>query len=178
MSFVSLFDGSGILWPALAVVAAAAATAFLFKATRLRKISAARAKGESLSFSGKVDRLRGRLKNPEWRRYGAVLLAGKALGIVVLFAMIAAGTTLIRTMSGTPLHAQQTAPAAADGAAMPAMPPGTMPAAAAAPPDPYKTTIGGSHQRDQHGLGAARRIPRVRHAGGVHDARSGLLSQS
>ena len=34
------------------------------------------------------------------------------------------------------------------------------------------------HQPGQHRLGSARRVPRVRHAGGLHDARGRLLSKS
>ena len=34
-----------------------------------------------LPFSRKISRLGGRLKDPQWRRYGMVLLAGKVLGV-------------------------------------------------------------------------------------------------
>ena len=42
-----------------------------------------------LSFSGKVMRLRERLRDPEWRRYGSVLLMGKfgAIGLLALAAI-------------------------------------------------------------------------------------------
>ena len=47
-------------------------------------------------LAGRTDyltRLRERLHDPEWRRYGALLLAGKALGVAFLFAALAfAGT--------------------------------------------------------------------------------------
>ena len=39
------------------------------------------ARGERLSFSSKLDRLAGRLKQPEWRRYAKLLFAGKILGM-------------------------------------------------------------------------------------------------
>src|SRR5215831_6976218 len=40
-----------------------------------------------LSFSLKLARLGTRLRDPEWRRYGAVLLAGKLTAIVLLVAV-------------------------------------------------------------------------------------------
>src|SRR4051812_28806132 len=39
---------------------------------------------DGLTFSEKVGRLGLRLKDPQWRRYGATLLAGKVLGLAVL----------------------------------------------------------------------------------------------
>jgi len=54
-------------------------------------------KGESrLSFSSKLSRLGKRLQEPEWRRFGLTLLAGKAIGIVLVFALmlLAYGTVL------------------------------------------------------------------------------------
>lgn len=46
-----------------------------------------------LSLAEKFARLRSRLKQPEWRRYGWLLLAGKAMGvaIVLLFITVASG---------------------------------------------------------------------------------------
>ena len=44
-----------------------------------------------LSFSQKFSRLRVRLGSAKWRRYGMLLLAGKALGILVLFSILATG---------------------------------------------------------------------------------------
>src|SRR5690348_4950682 len=41
-----------------------------------------------LTFQQKVTRLRGRLRDPEWRQYGMVLLAGKALGIALLLSLV------------------------------------------------------------------------------------------
>ena len=83
-----------------------------------------------MTYSEKFSRLATRLRDPQWRRYGMLLLAGKALGIAVLFGMISIGTTLIRSASGTAVHAQQAAPASPEAAATP-------------PPDPYKTATGG-----------------------------------
>src|ERR1700712_5776435 len=39
---------------------------------------------EKSSFSDKISRLRARLRDPEWRRYGSLLLMGKATGIGLL----------------------------------------------------------------------------------------------
>ena len=39
---------------------------------------------ESLSFAEKLSRLSGRLRDQEWRRYGATLLFGKVAGVGVL----------------------------------------------------------------------------------------------
>ncbi len=41
-------------------------------------------RNNKLSVSQKFSRLRERLRDPEWRRYGATVLAGKAAGIVIL----------------------------------------------------------------------------------------------
>ena len=39
---------------------------------------------EKLTFNGKIRRLAARLSTPEWRKYGALLLAGKLAGLAVL----------------------------------------------------------------------------------------------
>ena len=39
---------------------------------------------KKLSFSAKIKRLRSRLRDPEWRRYGTLLLTGKLMGLAVL----------------------------------------------------------------------------------------------
>src|SRR3954465_4959552 len=44
-------------------------------------------KGERLSWAGKVSRLRERMRQPEWRRYGMLVLAGKLIG-VRLFVLV------------------------------------------------------------------------------------------
>src|SRR5579863_10733846 len=47
---------------------------------------------ESLSFSQKLSRLSDRLKQPEWRRYGATVLTGKLAGLgLTLLVMAAVG---------------------------------------------------------------------------------------
>src|SRR6266540_2293984 len=42
-----------------------------------------------LTFSQKISRLRGRLRDREWRRYGWLLLIGKATGVALLIAGVA-----------------------------------------------------------------------------------------
>jgi ammonium transporter, Amt family len=94
-------------------------------------------KGGRLTYPEKFSRLTARLRDPQWRRYGALLLAGKALGIALLFGIIVGGPTLVRDASdlfGTVVHAQQNAPAPAEVATVPP---------AAAPVDHYKTATGG-----------------------------------
>jgi Amt family ammonium transporter len=44
--------------------------------------------GKKLSLSEKVSRLATRLRDPEWRRYGGLLLGGKALGIGLVLLII------------------------------------------------------------------------------------------
>src|SRR6267154_2367246 len=41
-----------------------------------------------LSLSQKLSRLRVRLRNPEWRRYGKALLAGKGIGVALVLLVI------------------------------------------------------------------------------------------
>ena len=61
-----------------------------------------------LSLSQKFSRLAGRLRDPEWRRYGRTLLLGKGLGIAVLLLAITVvsglvfGHDLVHAQSGTP----------------------------------------------------------------------------
>ena len=40
-----------------------------------------------LSFSGKLSRLRDRLRAPEWRKYGQILLLGKLTGVGLIFVL-------------------------------------------------------------------------------------------
>jgi Amt family ammonium transporter len=88
---------------------------------------------QRLSFAEKFFRLRQRLRDPQWRRYGKLLLAGKFLGIAAVMALMIGVPTLIREvpkMMATPVAQAQDKPA--DQAATPA-------AAPAAAPDPYTT---------------------------------------
>ncbi len=43
---------------------------------------------ERLSWSQKISRLGNRMRDPEWRRYGRLLLAGKLLGVALLFCAV------------------------------------------------------------------------------------------
>jgi ammonium transporter, Amt family len=88
---------------------------------------------ERLSFSGKVSRLGHRLKDPEWRRFGYTLLAGKALGLLLLVLVVMTVMSLPSMFSGA-AHAQEAATQAATTA------PATTAAAAA---DPYATAKAG-----------------------------------
>jgi ammonium transporter, Amt family len=47
-----------------------------------------------LSLSQKFSRLAGRLREPEWRRYGGTLLGGKMLGVGLVLVMMAAVSTI------------------------------------------------------------------------------------
>jgi Amt family ammonium transporter len=51
------------------------------------------------SFAGKVSRLAVRLKDPEWRRYGRLLLTGKLLGVGLLLLIITVVPNLPRLLS-------------------------------------------------------------------------------
>src|SRR6266478_1048374 len=57
-----------------------------------------------LSLAGKFSRLAGRLRDPEWRRYGGLLLGGKALGIgmVLLFITVVSGLFFGHVYAQTP----------------------------------------------------------------------------
>src|SRR6476620_8667758 len=68
--------------------------------------------GERMTFSSKLDRLAGRLKQPEWRRYGKLLVAGKLLGIAAVFAIMLAIQIAPNILGGATAVAQQAAPAA------------------------------------------------------------------
>src|SRR5690242_18030915 len=61
---------------------------------------------EKLSLSQKVSRLRMRLKDPQWRRYGGTLLTGKVLGVglVLLLMVVVSGLffTQVYAQTGTP----------------------------------------------------------------------------
>src|ERR1700692_3473929 len=59
-----------------------------------------------LSFPGKLSRLRERLRNPEWRQYGKVLLMGKLTGVgLILVAALLLNPDLIgfRTFAADPV---------------------------------------------------------------------------
>src|SRR6476660_1922549 len=93
-------------------------------------------KVKPLTFAEKLSRLTTRLKDPKWRRYGLLLLAGKTLGIVALFGVITVGSSVVRSAwqwGHTVVYAQTEAAVAAPAG----------PAAAAPAPDPYKSATAG-----------------------------------
>ena len=51
----------------------------------------------SIGFAQKFSRLAGRLRQPEWQKYGVTLLAGKVLGVAATVAITAAVTSLLFT---------------------------------------------------------------------------------
>src|SRR5262249_18428975 len=58
-----------------------------------------------LSLSAKWSRLSGRMRDPEWRRYGKLLLAGKGIGIGLVMLVVAfryglLGTRVLADESG------------------------------------------------------------------------------
>src|SRR5438874_2690734 len=63
-----------------------------------------------LSLSAKLSRLSGRMRDPEWRRYGRLLLAGKAIGIGLVLLIVAFSAGLL----GTRVLAAETGVKAAD----------------------------------------------------------------
>jgi Amt family ammonium transporter len=74
-----------------------------------------------LRFSDKLDRLRERLKDPQWRKFGMTLLAGKAIALVVLLLLITIGPRLLDlAVNGQTTFAQATAPADPYAAVKPA----------------------------------------------------------
>src|ERR1700710_800613 len=60
-----------------------------------------------LSWSQKCSRLKERWKDPNWRRYAKLLIAGKVLGLVALAAILFIGPRLIGASN---VIAQTTAP--------------------------------------------------------------------
>src|SRR5437764_11673369 len=62
--------------------------------------------GKKLSLSQKFSRLASRLRDPEWRRYGGLLLGGKAIGIGMVFLLI----TVISGVFFSHVYAQTAAP--------------------------------------------------------------------
>jgi ammonium transporter, Amt family len=72
-----------------------------------------------LCFSEKLTRLRVRMRDPEWRRYFKVILAGKALGILLMLAIIFCGMLVMNMMGGSSAYGQAAAPTTQAAAAMP-----------------------------------------------------------
>jgi len=61
----------------------------------------------TLSLSGKLSRLRERLRTPEWRKYGQILLMGKLLGVGLVFLL---AIFMHPDLIGFGAHAQAPAP--------------------------------------------------------------------
>src|SRR5262249_17951223 len=73
------------------------------------EITAPRARSAS-AHPARIDkwaRLRARLHDPEWRRYGYLLLAGKGLGLLTVLGAI----MVVSQMVGTTVRAEDAAPA-------------------------------------------------------------------
>ncbi len=91
--------------------------------------------GIKLTFREKLSRLRGRMNDPQWRRFGALVVGGKLLGIAAVFALALGVPALLReapkVVSAARVNAEEAKPAAP---ATPAAP--TAPAAPAAPGAP------------------------------------------
>jgi ammonium transporter, Amt family len=77
--------------------------------------------------SGKIARLRQRLRDPEWRRYGALLIGGKLIGLALLALVVFAINVGPRLLYSNAAYGQDatTQPAAAAAAAAPAVNPAT-----------------------------------------------------
>jgi Amt family ammonium transporter len=77
------------------------------------------AENHRLTFSGKLERLRERLRDPQWRRYGAMLLGGKLLGLAALMLLIFAINVGPELLKGNVAFGQMTtAPSTAPAATM------------------------------------------------------------
>jgi Amt family ammonium transporter len=74
--------------------------------TRSCDMSVIAREGKKLSLSGKFSRLATRLRDPEWRRYGGLLLGGKLLGIGVVLLFI----TVVSGLFFAHVYAQTAAP--------------------------------------------------------------------
>src|ERR1700676_948781 len=63
---------------------------------------------EKFSFSEKLGRLRVRMQDPEWRRYFKLIMAGKAIGLLLMVVLIVTLPAIIHGLSGTPAFGQAT----------------------------------------------------------------------
>ncbi|MDB4979387.1 MAG: ammonium transporter [Myxococcales bacterium] len=59
-----------------------------------------------LTFSQKWARLKVRLKDPEWLRYGKLLIAGRFLGLAALAGLLLVGSQIPDLIFGSPAYAQ------------------------------------------------------------------------
>jgi Amt family ammonium transporter len=94
-----------------------------------------------LTFGEKVTRLGTRLKDPQWRKYGATIFAGRMLGLAIIFTVILAVSILPTMLEGT-AHAQQAAtPAATSQPGAAAVTPGAAAPASQPAATPLTTTV-------------------------------------
>src|ERR1041385_8061743 len=82
---------SGLMAGALARLAASS----LCCVDYLTKERSFRMTPQKLTLSAKLSRLRGRLGDPEWRRYGYILLSAKFIGIALVLGLILVASTLL-----------------------------------------------------------------------------------
>jgi ammonium transporter, Amt family len=90
---------------------------------------------QRMTYAEKFFRLKQRLRDPQWQRYGKLLLAGKFLGIVAVFVLMIGVPTVIREvpkmLAPAVAHADDAKPAAAapatEMAGTPATPASTEP---------------------------------------------------
>ena len=61
---------------------------------------------DKLSLAAKFARLRNRLRQPEWRRYGQLLFLGKAMGVTIVLLLI----TVVSAVFFDRVYAQSSAP--------------------------------------------------------------------
>src|SRR5947209_9471770 len=50
---------------------------------------------QKLTLSAKLSRLKGRLGDPEWRRYGYILMAAKFIGIALVIGIVLIASNLL-----------------------------------------------------------------------------------
>src|SRR5882724_8550570 len=62
-----------------------------------------------ISLANKFSRLGGRMRDPEWRRFGRNLLLGRFLGLLCLPVAILALQFVVHLLSGTTAYAQAAA---------------------------------------------------------------------
>jgi ammonium transporter, Amt family len=79
-------------------------------------------KDERLSYSQKFSRLGERLKDPKWRQYFKIILAGKAIGILILLMLVIGGPILFKALTGGPAYGQSMPSTAAAAVMPPVMP--------------------------------------------------------
>jgi ammonium transporter, Amt family len=100
-----------------------------------------------LTFGAKCSRLGHRLRDPEWRRYGMLLLAGKMLGLCMLALMVTVGPRLpdiVSSLMSSPAYAADMPAMPATAPAAASTQPATQPAAASTTtPDPYAAAKAG-----------------------------------